>query len=144
MPLHDIAPGGLSAAKVSLTGGNITATSSSFADITGATLTITTGARRVLVTWIAVIENATAGNNISLDVAVDGTRQGGSNGLIFVEAQGNGVDMNFAGSYVTDVLSAGSHTIKLQWRSGGSTQLLAVASSTSPLVLSVVELPVSV
>jgi hypothetical protein len=123
--------------RVQRTAGNLTTTSTTFVDATGMSITKTTGARRVLLTMSSTW-NAAGSDGVSVDFTVDGTRVGQDNGLM----QYNGTTpANVAMSYLTDVLSAGSHTIKVQWKSvsGGSATLFAVTTVT-PLVFSAVEL----
>jgi hypothetical protein len=123
--------------RVQRTAGNLTTTSTTFVDATGMSITKTTGARRVLLsvsgTW-----NAAGSDGVSIDFTVDGTRVGQDNGLMQYNST---TPANVAMSYLTDVLSAGSHTFKVQWKSvsGGSATLFAVTTVT-PLVFSAVEL----
>ena len=132
----------LAAGKVSLTSGNLTTTSATFVDATGLTVTLTTGARRCLVTLSCTVSNNGAGAVSGLDIAVDGTRQGGSLGLVDINASAN-FDQNGGIAFVTDVLSAASHTIKVQFKSNGTQTVTVFASATSPAVFAVVELPIT-
>ena len=129
----------LASAVVRITSGDITSSSASFVDLTGVTVTMTTGAHRVLVTFSA-LASATAGTvNMSFDLAIDGTRQGGAAGLTQGGSTAGGINANPGFSYLTDVLTAASHTFKIQWlptASGGK----VFASATAPAVLSAVEL----
>lgn len=130
------------ASTVRLTSGAITTTSSTFVDATGLTVTLTTGAHRCFVTFSGTVTSSASGGVTSLDVAVDGTRQGGTLGLLDINPSTGGYDLNGSFSFLTDVLSAGSHTIKLQFRSSGGATVTIFAGSTSPAVFSVIELPV--
>ncbi len=132
-------PGIPTDATVRLTGGNITVSSHSFADLTGATLTVVTGSHRCLVVFSAIGANNTNAQDISLDIAIDGTRQGGTFGLVAAGVGAN-LDTNYSFSYLTDVLSAGSHTIKIQALATGSSTGTIYASATAPTILSVIEL----
>lgn len=102
------------------TAGNYTTTSTSFVDVdsTNMALTITTGARRVMVGFVGSGGNQTVAKLIMLDVAVDGTRQGGAFGLVNAGADASDTKdrQNLSFTYLTDVLSAASHTFKLQFR----------------------------
>lgn len=105
----------LASASYKRTAGDYTTTSTTFVDVdsTNLSLTITTGAHRVLIGFSGTVRQSDGNDNIFLDVTVDGTRQGGSIGLIGPRSAVN-VDGSF--TFLTDVLSAGSHTFKLQWR----------------------------
>lgn len=125
-----------------LTSGDLTGLgSTSFADLTGATVTISTGAHRVRVYCIAVCEGQNLGQNFHLDLNIDGTRVGGTNGLNWFNTYSSSrIDMGF--TYVTDVLTAASHTFKLQYRVQSGT-LKVYASSTNPLIIQAEETTLS-
>lgn len=125
------------------TSGDQTTTSNSWADVTGATGTLTTGARRVRCRFTGTIAGPGSGNSFGLDLLIDaGTREGNSftfglgednvsanNGLVVLE-------------YTTAALSAGAHTIKLQWRSqGGGTTTLRQSSGHAMWQYTLEELP---
>ena len=121
-----------------LTTGNITSASASFTDLTGVTLTVTTGARRCLVGFSCVCTHSSATIiNISFDLAIDGTRQGGTAGL----TQGSSSTSNNGNPsfvFLTAVLTAASHTFKIQWLPASATGTV-FASATAPAVLWVAE-----
>lgn len=129
----------LQSGKVKLTTSDLTTTSTSFVDATGASVTITTGARKCLVAVVAVATNSSAGNGVYLDIDIDGSRQGGTAGLVESDPQSVSTMENLSFTYITDALTAASHTFKIQWRVSAGTGTLR-RSTTSPLVLSVVEL----
>ena len=85
-------------------------------DSTNMSLTLTTGARRVLLGFTGA-GTLNTGGAIRLDVTIDGVRMGGTQGLVIAD-NGN-KDWSF--SVITDVLSAGSHNFKLQWNPGAGT-----------------------
>ena len=132
----------LASGKVNLTSGDITTTSGTFVDLTGVTVTITTGARRCLVVFTATTKNSAINGQNVFDIAIDGTRLGGTTGLVIVTIPAANFNENPSFSYVTDVLSAAAHTFKIQWFvSPGTTSTGTVyASATTPVALSVVEL----
>jgi hypothetical protein len=109
------------------TSADYTTTSTSFVDIDGTNLsfTITTLARRVKMGFVgSIFTGATANQQIFLDVTVDGTLQGGTNGgLVGIRSPNDTTQRFYNGSftYLTDVLSAGSHTFKFQWRVASGT-----------------------
>lgn len=114
----------LAAAKVVLTSGDITTTSTSFVDATGLTCTISTGAHRVLY-GLTASAFAASGDQLLVDVAVDGTRVGGGTLGLIQFNNTNALPLTLSG--MTDALSAGSHTIKVQFRSlsGGTATIRA-------------------
>ena len=128
----------LASGKVVLTSGNITTGSTTFVALTGATVTIATGAHRVLL--VATVEGitTTGGAGVYLDLTVDGTRQGGTNGLHYVTQVGTN-DMPLSIGYVTDVLTAASHTFAIQWRVSAGTGTI-YAAAANPVTLAAVEL----
>jgi len=91
------------------------------------------------VVFNASASNSTAGNACYFDIAIDGTRQGGTNGLIESDSGSNGLTQNASFTYLTPVLTSASHTIKIQWRVNANTGTV-VASTTSPVALMVAEL----
>jgi hypothetical protein len=79
-----------------------------------------------------------------LDIDIDGTRAGGDNGLALYQAYTNTGAGNLSFCFLTDVLSAGSHTFKLKARvSGGATMTLYGTNTGGaihePLMLQAVE-----
>lgn len=100
--------------RVILSSGNYTGMTGSFADLTGATLTITTLARRVLVGVVGAGQCGTASDAFALDIDIDGARQGGTNGLMGIREDGASHRQNLSFTYLTAALSAGSHTFKVQ------------------------------
>jgi hypothetical protein len=122
--------------------GNYTTTSGTFVDVDGTNLAITktTGARVVLIIFSAETGNSSSNQANYFDVDVDGARIGGDFGLIGVQLYTAGATGN-ASFVVPKLMSAGSHTFKLQWlRTSGTATLYGAASGSSQLVFSVVEL----
>jgi len=117
---------------VNLNSGNVTSTSSTFVDITGCTITMTTGAHRVLLGFSGSIENSAVLDYVMLDFLVDGTQQfGGASGRQWRAQAANAAehgDMTF----LTAALTAGSHTFKVQWKEvGGTGTMLLRADGTN-------------
>jgi hypothetical protein len=130
----------LQTSKVQVTSGDITTTSTTFVDLTGLTTTITTGAHRCIVIFNASGRVNSPTNALNIDIAIDGTRQGQSRGLLF-GGNTNSVGANpFSLWYLTGVLSAASHTFKIQWSvdSGGTATMFA-STSVTPAILTVIE-----
>lgn len=131
--------GTLASDKKILSTGNKTITSTTFVDIdTGLDITITTGAHRCLVSWTLSASNSVALNNCAVDVQIDGTRVGQAYGLIF--AAGTTSGENLSGTYLTDVLTAASHTFKLMGRVDGGTGTFVASTTVTAIIHSVVEL----
>lgn len=122
----------LASAAHQRTAGDLTTTSTTFVDVLAAfSFTITTGARRVIGGLVGAGATTVANGGLYFDVAVDGTRIGNvSNGLLARETPAN-VAGNVSFPFMTDVLTAGSHTIALMWRvSSGTGTLFASATAT--------------
>ena len=129
--------------KVALTSGDLTTSSTSFVDATGLTTTITTGAHRCVVIFTAAGHAPGVNNNMAVDLAIDGTRQGQTYGLVITQAANANVhNENLSFVYVTDALSAGSHTFKIQWRVDAGTGTLFASAGVTPAILTVLELGV--
>jgi len=141
MRIDSNSSGVLASGKVQRSSGDFTTTSASFVDATGMAVTLTTGARRCLVTLAGMGTNDASADYVALDVAIDGARVGATtDGLLAVNPPFAGYRVNIGFSYVTDVLSAGQHTFQLRWRrnSGGTGRLVA---SDPVLTFAVQELP---
>lgn len=128
--------------QVSLTSGNLTTSSTTFVDATGVTTTITTGAHRCLVLFSAAGFNNTSGDNIAVDLAIDGTRQGQAYGLTLGQSTGAAaISHNLSFTFLTAALSAAAHTFKIMWRVDGvSTGTLFASTTVTPAILTVIEL----
>ncbi len=132
----------LASASYKRTAGNYTTASTSFVDVdaTNLALTITTGARRVLITVVGVAYNDSGSlQNVSFDVDLDGARLGGTSGMTLIESVSSGQRLVNI-SYVTDALSAASHTFKLQWATTAGNATLRGTSAGYTLRFAVVEL----
>lgn len=122
--------------KKILTSGDKTVTGTTFADIdAGLNITLTTGARRCLCVVSAYGKHT--GGGLQLDISIDGSRVGGTFGVTGIYALSNNGNLSF--SFVTDVLSAASHTFKPQVRVDTGSGTLYASSSVCPFIFSVVE-----
>lgn len=132
---------------------NLTLNSATWADVDGTNLTITmtTGARRVLLSLRGRISCDTAAKLALFNWSVDGTavktETGGTAPLLggnFLLSQvtGSAVSIPFHLSFVTDALTAASHTFRPRWcRSGvGSETWTMYATSSDYLIFSAQEL----
>lgn len=130
------------AGRVVRTAGSLTTTSTTFVDLTGASITVTTGARRVLLAFTGSFTNS-ATDHTGFDFDIDGTRAAASAafGMQLARSVGAGEYNAVAITYVTDALSAASHTFKVLWRVGGpSTSTLAASTGLSAYTFTVTEL----
>ena len=100
--------------RVVRTSGNVTTTSTSLVDVTGATITLTTGTNRLAYGVAQSLSTLVTGNFFNFNIDLDGTLLHGTSGIKFVDPN---APTNFNGSFsgLSDTLSAGSHTIKLQF-----------------------------
>lgn len=121
---------------VTRTAGNYTSNSTSFADVTGMSITMTTGAHRCLIS-VGCCGFASEAADPSINLTVDGASQGQTFGLMVRRSGVTSVNWSF--SFLTGVLSAASHTFRLQARTTAGDVTL-YASTTAPLILSVMEL----
>lgn len=121
----------LAADRVILTGGDITTSSGTFVDATGLSLTISTGARRVLLGFAAQVYNNNNAGAVFLTFAVDGTDQGDATlGIVGIGQHATATEgMNGSFTYLTDVLSAGSHTFKVRFHRGSAGTATIAANS---------------
>lgn len=134
----------LASASVRMAAGDYTTTSTSFTavDATNLTLSITLFAvHRVSITLVGTCANSTLGDTVRFDVAVDGTRLGGVNGITGLKEAVAGDEYPLSINYLTDPLSAGTHTFQLQWFASAATATLSANSAGTPLRFAVVEQP---
>jgi hypothetical protein len=98
-----------------ITGATTNASTSSWVDITGSSVTLTTGAHRLRLTLQGFLWNDTINDYAELTFSVDGTdiESGPSDGLyVMMATVASGEQQVASFVYLTPVLSAGSHTIK--------------------------------
>jgi len=130
LPMAQVADLGLPAfGRVVRTAGNLTTTSTSLVDVTGATVTITTGAFPVAYGVAQLTENSGTNSNF-YNVDIDGTLQHGSDGLAYLASTSTTI-VSFPGQSVA--LTAASHTIKAQWRVSGGTGTIYATTANSHL-----------
>lgn len=99
----------------------ITTTSTSFTDATGLSVTMTTNGGNVLCLFTGCVNISGAGGTvINIDLALDGTRQGGTDGLLVLQYSGV-LTYNATLAYIITGVSAGAHTIKVQWKQNSAT-----------------------
>jgi hypothetical protein len=123
-------------------GADQTTTSTSFTDVTNASVTLTTAAVRCMVMVSVMANNSNAGQLVAFDVAIDGTRYANTtNGMAYMIGTARS---HIAFTFFTDVLTAASHTIKLQWRVSANTGGMSQQSTTNPIFFQVVETTLAV
>lgn len=97
--------------------GSFTTNSTSWVDITNLSITITTEEKRVLLMVSSDIFNDTAGGRSGFSFDIDGTTVNSAGwGLIAQDAISAQDVVPFCMTYITDVLSAGSHTFKVRMK----------------------------
>ena len=132
------------AVALTLTDGNAVTTSTTFVDVSGATasiasITMTTSRKKVLATVAGTWGQSTIGSTNYLDLNIDGTRVGGTSGLVIYSNPGTGYNNNLSFSYLTPTaLTAGSHTFKLQWKVDANTGTI-IMNLTAALSFAVIE-----
>lgn len=124
-----------------------TTVSTTFADIDATNLTATvttpTGGKRYMVTFQARVSHSVANGLAVFDFTIDGTRAVSAattgSGVRLISVVSTGTSWEVSVTYITSVLTAGSHTIKPQWRTNSGT--LTMKATTDELVqFAVVEL----
>jgi len=118
--------------RVVRTAGTITTTSTSLVDVTGASITFTTGAFPVAYGAIQAVDNNTLGANIRFNVNIDGVLQLGAIGL-FTNQEVAGYSQNGSFTGQSAELTAASHTIKEQWSVGSNTGSIRADANSAHL-----------
>ena len=100
--------------RVQRTAGDVATTSTTLVDFTGASITLTTGANPVLIGFEGLCFHDSVGQATRFNLDVDGTDILGAVGQDFeVAVASDKYNCSFA--VLSADLTAGSHTIKLQW-----------------------------
>lgn len=107
--------------------GDISTTSTSFVDLTGATVTFTSAGGNLFAMFTATVTGASAAV-ITFRFALDGT--GTNNTLAVAAGDANPRCATFFWRW-TSGISAGSHTIKVQWKVSTGTGTVSGATSAS-------------
>lgn len=104
---------------------DFTTTSTTAADVTGASITMTTGARRVKLGFQCVWAGSNNTQSYLLAFEVDGTVQGAGAFFYRVQSPQANVNNSAAMTFMTAALSAGSHTFKVKaWLTGVATMTI--------------------
>jgi hypothetical protein len=137
----------LASAAYQRTSGDYTTTSTSFVDVdaTNLALTIVTGARRVLISLAGQARHDIASDSMFLDVMMDGVSlTGATNGIVAGTESSASYLWNPSFTFLTDVLSAGTHVFKLRWRVDAGTGTLRGSTGAGALRFAVTEVADSV
>ena len=118
--------------RVLRTAGNLTTTSTTAVDVTGASITITTGANPVAYGVAQTSRNNTLSEYHYYNVLVDGVKQHGSTGILHSQSVAN-FPYNTSFSGMTAPLTAGSHTIKETFYTNVGTLTLYATATHSHL-----------
>jgi|TARA_B110000967_G_C18777078_1_gene506165 hypothetical protein len=119
--------------RVVRTAGDVTTTSTSLVDVTGASITITTGANPVAYGVAQSSTNTTVGSDNFFNVDIDGVLQHGTGGVRYsLSSASYGMMASFSG--MSAVLSAGSHTIKEKFRVGSGTGTIQASALISHMI----------
>lgn len=107
-------------------------------DPTNMVISLTSNNRsRYLIVLTCWGTNSSAAQNTSVDMNIDGIREGGIYGLV----TGVGTNNNFSFSLTTDFLQSGTHTFKPMYRAdGGTATIYGTTGTVSPVIFSVTEL----
>lgn len=118
--------------RVVRTAGDVTTTSTTLVDFTGATVTLTTGAFPVLVGVVQVASvNAVTEALIAFNIDIDGALQLGTVGTRAHNIATADRFLNRSFTYQSAALTAASHTIKLQWSTANNTATVEASSAES-------------
>lgn len=142
------AAGNLDSNRVTRTGigSDLTTTSSTWADMDGTNLTIslTTGARRVMLTLSGMLTTDVAATSVGVGFGVDGTgvpTEAAASTGVWATHMSTGIFYPISAVYVTDVLTAAAHTFRPRWnRRSGSGTVTAEQGANQFIVFSAVEL----
>ena len=124
--------------RVVRTAGNITTTSTSLVDLTGASITLTTEAFPVQVSFAGTVSIDSTGQILYLNIDVDGANELGTGGLRTTAPVLN-YELAMTVAHQTAALTAAPHTIKLRWSVGGNTGTM-LGNTTNPYSFSVAEI----
>ena len=118
--------------RVVLTSGSITTTSTTLVDVTGAILTMTTGAYPLMWTVAQCIQNSGANGQVFMNIEVNNTTLLlGTAGLTFHQHDTGGKRTIAGLSGMTAALSAQENILKLQWKVDGGTGTIFADSAIS-------------
>ena len=119
--------------RVVRTAGNVSTTSTSLVDLTGASITIATGANPINFSGCYSVRNSGLGNDMIFNFTIDNVLQFGTDGLVEDQNEDDNRWNMVSPQGQSAALSAGNHTIKQQWKVGAGTGLILADSSNSAM-----------
>ena len=113
-------------------GSDYSTTSTSFVDVDGTNLSLalTTAGGDVMIGFFGLFRSSST-FQVHLDVAVDGARWGGDDGIVAMRVSSNVPDREAGFVVLMQGLSAGAHTFDLQWKVSGGTMTLYAGAGTA-------------
>jgi hypothetical protein len=115
--------------RVVRTSGSVSTTSTSLVDLTGASITLTTGAFPVHVSFAGSWYNDTDNQALYINVDIDGALELGTNGII--QNDTFNYESNASFSIDSAALTAASHTFKIKWKVSAGTGVILGSSSNA-------------
>jgi hypothetical protein len=113
--------------RVVRTAGSVSTTSTSLVDLTGASITLTTGAFPAHISFAGTWYNDTSSQALYINADIDGALELGTSGI--TENNTNNQEANASFSIDSAALTAASHTFKIKWRvSAGTGVMLATTA----------------
>ena len=108
--------------RVVRTAGNISTTSTSLVDLTGASITLTTGAFPTHISFAGTWYNDTDNQALYINVDIDGALELGAGGI--TENDTFNQEANASFSIDSAALTAASHTFKIKWKVSAGTAIM--------------------
>jgi hypothetical protein len=115
--------------RVVRTSGSVSTTSTSLVDLTGASITLTTGASPVHISFAGSWYNDTDGQAIYINVDIDGSLELGTNGMFDNDTFNQENNASF--SLDSAALTAASHTFKIKFKVSGGTGVIYANTATA-------------
>lgn len=107
---------------------NISTTSTTYVDMTPLTLTLDTAANFLLVDFTACVEIVSSLGDLGFQLLLDGVVQVGAKGRIAASGSPGYTSCPSIRFRTPTRVSAGSHTIKMQWKTSASTVQIRAAT----------------
>jgi hypothetical protein len=115
--------------RVVRTSGSVSTTSTSLVDVTGASITLTTGASPVHISFAGSWYNDTDNQAIYINVDIDGSLELGTNGMFDNDTFNYEANASF--SIDSAVLTAASHTFKIKFKVSAGTGVIYANTATA-------------
>lgn len=105
----------------------LSTTSTSFANMTGVEVTLTTTGGRAMIGFSVMTQasGGTSGDYTAFEITIDGTAVSGhANGVAMVYSTfGGSIGM----TYLSSALAAGAHTVRIQWRTSNAARTVTAS-----------------